>query len=70
MARRDPTEFTQRLEPVCPSCLIYEREQRLDGYNDYSVCTRCGRSDLKFMAVSVPKLRVVYGLNADLGGGG
>lgn len=33
---------------VCAFCGVYDREERFDGHNDYTVCVRCGRSELRF----------------------
>ena len=34
------------LELVCPNCRVYCREGRSDGWNVYTVCSYCGRSEL------------------------
>lgn len=35
-----------RMVWVCPSCRVYCREGRSDGWNVYTVCSYCGRPEL------------------------
>jgi hypothetical protein len=34
---------------VCAKCGVYAREARSDGWNDYTVCAYCGRSEFRFV---------------------
>ena len=47
-ARRDD-QSDEPWDLVCAWCRVYERERRSDGHNAYTVCARCGRSELTFV---------------------
>jgi hypothetical protein len=40
------------LKLECAFCHVYDREERFDGHNDYTVCRQCGRSELRLVESS------------------
>jgi hypothetical protein len=57
---------SSRVGFVCAHCGVYEREERFDGYNHFTVCAQCGEPELRISAIpGKPRDRAPRAAGAD-----